>query len=99
MAKTFKEIKAEFKQDMQKNNKKFTNDQRDNINQAKTQSKVISEQSKAVIGKPKSDYSNMTGTKFLMILWGTIASLPFLIIGLILFVIAGLFFWDAFIGL
>lgn len=99
MAKTFKEIKDEFKQDMQKNNKKFTSEQRDNISQAKTQSKVIAEQGKAAIGKPKTDYSKMTGTKFLLILWGTIATLPFLIIGLILFVIAGLFFWDAFIGL
>lgn len=40
-----------------------------------------------------------TGNKFLLILGGTILSLPFLAIAIVLFIMAGLFFWDAFIGL
>lgn len=50
----------------------------------------------AKIEKPKADYSNMTGTKFLGILWLTILSFPLFIFGLILFVFGAGLIWSIF---
>ncbi|KAA0957714.1 hypothetical protein FQ085_06590 [Planococcus sp. ANT_H30] len=50
------------------------------------------------ISKPKEG-KRPTGNKFLLILGGTILSLPLLAVGIVLFIMAALLFWDAFIGL
>lgn len=62
--------------------------------------KVIGEyRDKTAAIKSESATKRPTGNKFLMILWGTILSLPLFGVGIVLFIMAALLFWDAIIGL
>lgn len=95
-------IERPIKEVMKTSNTKFAADHQKNIGQTKERTKAINAEAKASrasIERPTADYSKMSGNKFLMILWGTVLSIPLLIIGVILFIMAGLLFWDVLFGL
>lgn len=72
-----------FKQDIQSSNAKVMADHRKRTTNIKEDVKQ----------------DKTKGNKFMLILGGTALSLPLLAIGIALFIMAGLLFWDAIFGL
>lgn len=99
MAKTFKEMNADFKRDWQAN-----------INQTKAKSKKINAETsdkraeiktefKQGVKESKAGMKKNSANKNMMLIWGIILLIPLALFGLVLFVMFVLLMWDIFFGL
>lgn len=96
---SMKEIWAEAKNDMKKNNDKFADDMRKNTERTKAQSREISESGKArreQINNENANGTNRIGIKSMLALWGAIATIPLFLFGLFLLFVAGVIIWSIF---
>lgn len=89
----------QFKLDMKANNAKTAAKHRDNVNQSKSQLQKINAEARENRNSIESPTANVSGTRKLMAVWVAIFTAPLMIVAVVLFVMAILLFWDAFIGL
>lgn len=92
-------IWQKFKEDMKEANAKTATKHRNNMNQTKAEFKQVNSEAREKREAITAPTAKVSRTRKLAAVWVALFTAPLLLFAIVLFIIAMMFFWDAFIGL